>query len=155
MRRPAKCPTCHTRVPIPRDAEQGDEVTCPACDEVFVPKSLRKGHYDVRDEETYGVGAAAADPQQAEKKRKAKMLMAHGRSEHADRYKSGAAPVFGGAEMFLLILAAVCAIALPLGFVIAKRFPTQGEGALIILAYAGMVLGMGWRMLKARWRIGG
>ena len=155
MRKPAKCPMCKSKVGIPRDAEPGDTVTCPDCDEVFTPKSLRKGHYDPKDEDTFAVGAVAADPEKAQKSRRAKALMAHGRSEYANRYKSGARPVFGGPEMFLLILAAVCAVALPLGFLVAKRFPTTGEGALIVFAYCLMIGGMGFRMIRARWRIGG
>jgi hypothetical protein len=155
MRKPATCPMCRSKVPIPRSAEQGDTVTCPDCDEVFTPKSLRKGHYDPKDEDTFGVGATAADPEKATKSRKAKALMAQGRSEYANRHKSAARPTFGGPEVFLLILSGVCAVAFPLGYLVAKRFPTKGEGAAIILFYALMVGGMGFRMIRARWRIEG
>ena len=152
MRKPATCPTCKTTVPVPRDAEPGDTITCAACDEVFTPTSLRKGNYDPSDEETFAVGAAAADPEKAQKSRKVHALMAHGRAQDRDRFKSAARPVFGGPEVFLLILAAVCAVALPLGFVIAKRFPTQGERAAIVFGYSLMIGGAGFRMIRARWR---
>jgi len=155
MRKPATCPMCRSKVPVPRSAEPGDTVTCPDCDEVFTPKSLRKGHYDPKDEDTFAVGATAADPEKAQKSRKAKALMAQGRSEYANRYKSAQGVTFGGPEVFLLIIAAVFALALPLGYVVAKRFPTKGEGALIVFAYCGMIFGMGFRMIRARWRIGG
>ena len=34
-----------------------------------------------------------------------------------------------------------------MGYGVAKRFPSTGEGALIILAYCGMMFLFGWRKL--------
>jgi hypothetical protein len=146
---------CKAKVPIPRNAEQGDTITCPDCDEEFTPKVLQKGHYNPNEEETFAVGAAVADPEKAQKARKAKALMAQGRAERDNRFKSGPRPFFGGPEIVLLIFAAVFALALPAGYFVAKRFPSTGEGALIVFAYCGMMFFFGLKMIRRRKQIGG
>src|SRR5438270_13357058 len=81
----AVCPACKTEVKYPREAGPGPELTCPECDEVFVPPELRavaKGRkaYDPEEEETYRAERPIADP---DRERKARLAAAA--SHHAAR----------------------------------------------------------------------
>jgi len=158
MPKTVPCPTCQADVKLPRDAEPGTELTCPECHEVFVPPQLREKEYDPRDEEGYAVGGVLKDRDRAEKKRKAKALVRHGRRENraARRSNSSSPGALGGMEGVILILAVVAGFALVLGYVVAKRAPKAGEAALIIVGYCGLVLMFGWRrLIGGRQRLGG
>lgn len=144
---------CHADVKVPRDAETGTELTCAECHEVFVPPHLQPRPYDPREEEGYAVGGVVRDRDRSEKRRKAKAMVAQARSRR-ERHtsKPGA---FGGIEVVLLVIAGVCAVAFPVGYVIAKRFPSTGEMVLIGGAYIGILLVFAGRILRARARFGG
>jgi hypothetical protein len=151
MPKTVPCPICRTDVKLPRDAEPGDELTCPNCDEVFVPPQLRrKEGYDPRDEETYEVGGTTRDVDRAKKKQKARALLRHGRRENEELWRNRAPGVIGGLEILLLIFAAVSAVALVIGYVLAQRAPKAGEAILIILGYCGLVGLFAWRKLVAK-----
>jgi hypothetical protein len=148
MPRTVACPTCRAEVKVSRDAEPGTELTCPECAEVFVPQQLKKKDYDPREEEGYAVGGVVKDRDRAEKRRKAKALVRHGRRENRAARRSSSSPgALGGMEGVILILAVVAGAALVLGYVVAKRAPRPGEAALIIVGYCGMVLLFGWRKI--------
>jgi hypothetical protein len=157
MPKTVPCPTCQAEVKVPRDAEPGTELTCPECHGVFVPPQLRKKEYDPREEEGYAVGGVLKDRDRAEKKRKAKALIRHGRREAREARRSSSSPgALGGLEGVILILAIVAGAALALGYVVAKRAPRPGEAALIIVGYCGMFLLFGWRkLIGGRERLGG
>src|SRR5688572_20131837 len=126
------CPVCQADVKVPRDAEPGDEVTCPECDEAFIPKHLRKKGYDPKQAAGYDVEDRDDDDEEThetrEKRRKTKAIRAAGRELRRDERKSGARPFFGGIEVALILIALAVSSAGLLGFVVAKRFPTTGEG---------------------------
>jgi type IV secretory pathway TrbD component len=152
------CPACNTEVKYPKDVEPGDPVTCPECDEVFPtpkPKKKKQKKYNPLDEETYEVGRAASDADEKEKTRKAGAVMRAALAERRRKKKAPPKPLFGGAEIALLILAGVVTAALGLGFFAAKRFPSAGEGIGIVLAYAAAMIVFFIRLARARNQLGG
>ena len=156
----AACPACRTDVKFSKDAEPGDAVTCPECDEVFTPPQLRKKarrqkKYSPLDEETYEVGRATSDADESEKTRKAGAVMRAARAEKRRNKSAPPPPLFGGVEIVLLVFAAVATAALAVGFVIAKRFPNTGEGIAIVLVYVVAMLGFAVKVARARSRLGG
>jgi hypothetical protein len=157
MPKTVPCPTCRAEVKVPRDAEPGTELTCPECDETFVPPHLRPKAYDPHEEEGYAVGRVVPDRDRAEKRRKAKAMVAQARRNRRDdrRLSSSSPGAVGGIEAVLLVIAAVTAVAFPVGYVIAKRFPSTGEMVLIGAAYIGLLLVFVGRILRAKARLGG
>ena len=153
----APCPACKSDVKYPKDAEVGTTVTCPECDEAFVPPKLVKKvkKYDPRKEDTYEVGRATSDLDEKEKSRKVAAAVYQANRRAREDAKPKYQPFFGGPEIVLLIFAAAFTLALPVGFVVAKRFPNTGESALIMFAYLGMLLAFGIKMIRARRRAGG
>lgn len=159
------CPACKTDVKYPRDAEPGTEVTCPECEEAFVPPELRANRanpreraYNPNEEEGYAADAPIADPDRARKKKHAAAARHHAREQRRREARGGGSdprPFFGGPEIVLLIVAAAFAVALPIGFAVAKRFPSIGEAALVIVAYVGIFIAFGVKMIRARTRQGG
>jgi hypothetical protein len=153
MPKTVPCPMCQAEVKVPRDAETGTELTCPECHEVFVPPHLRPRPYDPREEEGYAVGGVVRDRDRTEKRRKAKAMVAQARSRRERHTPTPGA--FGGIEVVLLVIAAVCAVAFPVGYVIARRFPSTGEMVLIGGAYIGLLLLFAVRIMRAKARLGG
>src|SRR5262245_22189605 len=153
MPKTVPCPMCRADVKLPRDAEPDTELTCPECHEEFVLPQLRPRPYDPHEEEGYAVGGVVKDRDREQKRRKAKAMVAQARSRR-ERHtsKPGA---FGGIEVVLLVIAAVCAVAFPVGYVIAKRFPSTGEMVLIGGAYIGLLLMFAGKVLRAKARLGG
>jgi uncharacterized Zn finger protein (UPF0148 family) len=156
----ATCPACQSDVKFSKDAEPGDTVTCPECDEVFTPPQLKKKakkekKYNPLDEETYEVGHATSNADEKEKTRKAGAVMRAAMAEQRRKKKAPPRPLFGGFEIVLLVFAVVVTAALGLGFVVAKRFPNTGEGALIVVAYVGAMLVFAARVARARNQLGG
>jgi hypothetical protein len=150
MPKTVPCPTCRTEVRLPRDAEPGDDLTCPNCDEVFVPPQLREKGYDPADEETYGIGEATRDVDRAKKKQRARALVRHGRQENEERWHNRGPGAIGGLEVMLLIFGAVSTVALVIGYVAAQRAPKAGEAILIIVGYCGLIGLFAWRKLIAK-----
>jgi hypothetical protein len=62
-------------------------------------------------------------------------------------------PFLGGPEVVLLVFAAVTAVAFPVGYVIARRFPSTGESVLIGGAYLGILFAFGIKMIRRRVRV--
>lgn len=152
------CPVCNSDVKYPKDAEIGTEATCPDCDEVFVPPELRakgKKQYSVADEDGYEAEKPTEDPYREQKKQRASAAMRQARRQRAEEAREPDRPFWGGPEVFLLVIAGAVGLALPVGFFVAKRFPTQGEAALVVFAYCGMFLAFGVKMIRARKRHGG
>ena len=148
----ATCPACQSDVRYPADADIGDTATCPECDEVFVPPKLRKKvkKYDPEEEETYKVGRATSDLDEKEKTRKAGNAVRAAMARERERKKKDPRPLIGGVEIALLVFAAMATAGFGLGFVVAKRFPTTGEGALIVIAYCGILFIYGFRLIRHR-----
>jgi hypothetical protein len=144
-------------VKYPSDAEMGTKVSCAECDEEFVPPKLRekKKNYNVADAEVYDAEEAIEDPDKERKKQRVKAAMHQARRRREEEARSPERPFWGGPELFLLVIAAATALAMPVGFVVAKRFPTQGEAGLMIFAYCGMFLAFGIKMIRSRKRLGG
>ena len=154
MPKTVPCPTCHVDVRVPRDAETGTELTCPECAEVFVPPHLRKGRaYDPEEEEGYAVGGVVKDRDRDQRRRKAKAMVAQARNRREQHTSRPGA--FGGIEVVFLVFALVAAVAIPVGYTIAKRFPSTGEMVLIGAAYIGLLLMFAGKVLRARSRFGG
>jgi hypothetical protein len=158
----AACPACKTEVKYPRDAEPGTELTCPECEEVFVPPELKavakaKKAYDPEeDEDVYRAERPIAD---LDRERKAKRVAAathhaarRARSESATRRKAW----FEGPEVWLLIFAVGAGGGLPFGFWLARNWEQMGS-AKFFWIMVGMValfmvaLGLGgsaWAWLR-------
>jgi hypothetical protein len=156
----APCPACKSEVKYDKDAEIGSTVTCPECDEVFTPPKLKKKKkekkYDpATDEDTYKVGRAPRDPDEKAKSQKVAAAVHHAARRAREETRPKRPQLFGGPEIVLLVFAVAFTVALPVGFVVAKRFPSTGESALITFAYLGMFFAVGFKMIRARWRAGG
>lgn len=143
MAKSINCPVCKTKLKLPRDAEPGTEVECPDCSEVFVPPSLKAKGYDPDEEEAYDVGKVQADPERKKKKAKARAIMRHGRQTLKDEKKGTRAPLIGGPEWVLLLIAFAGMIGGAVAFGIAKRAPDKVEGILIILGICGYLFFVG------------
>ena len=141
---------------VPSDAEPGDVLTCPDCDEEFTPLHLIEKAHDPEAEEAYGVGSRREDDEEAEsterreKKRRAQAYQKAGRQYARDTKCKKPSPGFGGPEAVLLLIALAAGIAAFLGYVVAKRFPSIGEGALIVVCYCGILALFAWRKLIPR-----
>ena len=148
----ATCPACQSDVRYSADAEIGDTATCPECDEVFVPPKLKKKvkKYNPEEEETYKVGRATSDLDEKEKTRKAGQAVRAGMARERERKKKDPRPLIGGVEIALLVFGAMATAGFGLGYVVAKRFPSAGEGALIVISYCGLMLIYGIRMMRHR-----
>ena len=151
------CPVCKSDVKVPPSAAVGDVLTCPDCDEEFTPPHLKKKDHDPEAEEAYGVGGLDADEaeeqestERREKKRKARAYQKAGREYMRDTRNKQPTPSIGGPEAVFLLIALAAGLAAFIGFIAAKRFPTIGEGALIILCYCGILGIFAWRRLVAR-----
>ena len=92
------------------------------------------------------------DRNREQQRRKAKAMVAQARSRRERHTSTPGA--FGGIEVVLLVLAAVMAVAFPVGYVIAKRFPSTGEMVLIIGAYIGGLLIIIGKILRGKARFG-
>jgi hypothetical protein len=163
----AACPACKTDVKYPRDAELGTEVTCPECDEVFVPPELKanaadpkRKPYDPHEEEGYRVERPVED---VDAKAKTRFAVAAARSglEHERTRGERVHKVpgwFRGPEIWLLIFAIGTAGGIPFGFWLAKNWGHLGGIKLFWLAFvllliggAALGLGMGsWAWLRKR-----
>ena len=150
---------------VPKNAETGSTVMCPECDEVFTPPQLKakapkkvvkaQAAYDPEeDEETYKVGRATSDRDEQEKSRRATAAMRAARARERERARPEYRPFFGALEVAVLILAAVAAVAVGVGYVVAKRFPNTGEGIAIVLVYVFGMLMFAGRVALARSRLG-
>ena len=152
------CPACQSDVKYPKGAADGTTVTCPECDEAFTPPKLKKKvkRYDpATDEDTYTAERATSDLDEKEKSRKVAAAVYHAKRRAREDARPKYQPFFGGPEVVLLVFAAVFTLALPVGFVVAKRLPNTGEGALIVFAYCGVLSIYGFRLIRARWRAEG
>ena len=77
MPRTVPCPTCTAPVPVPSKAEPGHEVTCPGCEEKFVPPGLQPVPHDPQSSESYGfVPQEEAEEVNVERKEKKKRVKA-------------------------------------------------------------------------------
>lgn len=66
----ARCPTCKTAANVPADAEPGATITCPGCEEQFVPEHLKvKPRRLADDEADEAYGARKADGDDAPRER--------------------------------------------------------------------------------------
>ncbi len=141
----------------PKDADVGTAVTCPECDEAFVPPKLVKKvkKYDPKKEDTYNVGRATSDLDEKEKSRKLAAAVYHAKRRAREDARPKYKPLIGGVEIVLLVFGAAATLAVAVGYTVAKRFPNTGEGALIVFAYCGLMLIYGFRIIRARWRAEG
>jgi hypothetical protein len=158
----APCPACRTEVKYRRDAGPGTELTCPACDEVFVPPELRlKGaeRYDPEaDPDVYRAERAPDDPEREARGRRA-MAAAH-RAAAAERARERAGPRrkawHQGPEVWLLIFAAGAGGGLPFGLWLARNWERMGATkffwlVLALLAVMAAAVGLGmssWAWLR-------
>lgn len=71
MARTARCPTCTTPTKVPPDATAGTLVTCPGCDEQFVPPHLKvePPRDPPADDEDAGYAARKADAKELPRER--------------------------------------------------------------------------------------
>jgi hypothetical protein len=159
----AACPACKTDVKYPRDAAPGTRVTCPDCDEVFVPPKLRENTakpgrkaYDVNEEETYEAERPVADRDAEQKSRRAVAVARAGREFERSRTRSRKKRWFEGPELWLLICAAGTAGGLPFGFWLANNWEKMGGTkffwvvvAMLVAATVAVSLGMSsWAWLR-------
>src|SRR5262245_57186960 len=97
----AACPACQTDVKYSRDDDIGTEVTCPECDEVFVPPKLKpkpkkEKKYSVEDEDTYKADAAIDDADRERKTKRVAAAVHHAREQKKREMRSPKRPFFGG-----------------------------------------------------------
>src|SRR5438045_2689201 len=98
------CPVCESDVKVPRDAEAGDALTCPGCDEVFTPPHLVKKAHDPEMEESFAVARprkreVERSEEHREKRRKTQAFQKAGRQYERDINRSTSTPLFGGPEL--------------------------------------------------------
>ena len=131
----ATCPSCQTEVKYAKDAEPGSTVTCPECDEVFIPPKLKKKEkkgYDPTKEETYGVKKtrSSTDATERDKAKHAADAVKGGmaRERELDEMSRGRRKKgwFEGPEVWLLILGTGALAGLPFGFWLARSWDTLG-----------------------------
>jgi hypothetical protein len=122
------CPTCQSAVEYSKDAEPGSTVMCPVCQEVFTPPGLPKKGYDpATDEDVYVVGEATTDAPDRDKARHAAEAKRGGKRrkrelEEMSRDRSEKRKDwFEGPEVWLLILAALVAIGVPVIVLLSRR----------------------------------
>jgi len=140
MVRSVPCPVCQSDVPAPREAEPGIALTCPACREVFTPPHLVKKAHDPKIEESFDLvrrkkSDATKSAEAREKRRKAKLYRKAGREYERDVNRTNRPSLFGGPELALLMFGLVAGLAAIIGYTAARRFPSIGEGALIVIVY--------------------
>jgi hypothetical protein len=159
----AECPACKTDVKYPRDSVPGTRVTCPDCDEVFVPPELRanparKGKKAYNPEEDEEVCRVERPIEDADRGRKAKRVAAaehHGKRRAEEEAREPHRPFFGGPETVLLGLAVAFGVFLPLAFGLARRFPSKVETGAVVFIYAGVMLIFFVKLMRAKSQLGG
>jgi len=154
MPKSVPCPVCKSKVKVPADAEPGDALTCPDCDETFTPPHLKKKAYDPEAEDTYDVGRRDEEEdesvEQVEKRRKSKAIREAGRQYHAEVHSRKRKSFFGPTDLALLILAVAASLGSIVGFIAAKKVPTTGQGIVIIIAFCGLLGIFAYRHLMRR-----
>jgi hypothetical protein len=159
----APCPACKTEVKYPRDAEPGTELTCPECDEVFVPPELKvksrvkaQKAYDVEEEETYRAERPVDDPDREAKSRRVAAVAYHGARQERERNRPKRRGWFDGPEIWLAIFAAGAGGGLPFGIWLSRNWEQMGAAkvfwlmvGLCFIAVVALSLGMStWAWLR-------
>jgi hypothetical protein len=157
------CPAYKTDVKYPRDAQPGTQVTCPECEEVFVPPKLRanparpgKKAYDPNEEETYEAERPVADPDAERKTKRVAAATYHAARSERRRTSSRKKRWLEGPELWLLICALGAGGGLPFGFWLANNWEQMGGAkffwiivALVFIAVVAVSLGMSsWAWLR-------
>ena len=156
MPRTVPCPTCTAPVPVPSKAEPGHEVTCPGCEEKFVPPGLQTVPHDPQSSESYGFvpqeEAEEVNVERKEKKKRVKAIEAAAEQlQKADEPPSSDAEKFefGGIGYAAIGLAIVGGIAGIANIVIAGRAPNVFE-VLVFLVVAGGLGFFIWKKLQVQ-----
>jgi len=135
----ATCPACQTDVTFSKNAQPGDTVTCPECDEVFTPPQLKKKakKYRVEDEETYKVHRAETkDRDEMDKTRYAGAAMRGARLKERTRKEMAAEQRyfwFDGPEIWLVIFAVGIGGGVPFGVWLARSWDTLGDKKVFLI----------------------
>ena len=160
MARNATCPACHGKVPVPKGTRYNTPVTCPACDEAFVPPFMRVTVIADEEEEA----EAPYDPETAEaykvknpvgKKVRPKVKAKSEVEENDERWKPERSGIGG---KVLLGMGIGLGLVIPLAYLLGKWAMAQNlgivEGALAIIAVLiGILLvGAGLGLFADRFR---
>jgi hypothetical protein len=135
----ASCPACKSDVKFSKDAEPGDTVTCPECDEVFTPPQLKKKakKYDPYKEKAYKVERAdTKDQDEMDKTRHAGAAMRGARAKERmmkEMAREGRYFWFDGPEIWLAIFAVGVGGGVPFGFWLARSWDTLGDKKVFLI----------------------
>jgi hypothetical protein len=149
------CPVCRSKVKVPADAEDGAVLTCPDCDERFTPPHLRPKGPSLDDEDAYEVRESRDEDdfesaERKEKRRKAKAIQTAGR-QHAQGYNRKLKPtMFGAFDIILLAIAAAAALGGVVGLALAKKAPSAGMAAVIIITFCVVMFVFAYRKILMR-----
>lgn len=156
MARDATCPTCGDRVPVRSGTKPNTRVTCPSCDEKFVPPWLRMTVVEDEDEpydpltaEAYTVKKAVGKKVRAKVKAKSQV------EEDDERWKPQRS---GFGDKILLGLGIGLGFVIPVAYLLGKWALAKNlgviEGALAIIALVvGLLLvGAGLGLFANRFR---
>jgi hypothetical protein len=160
MSREATCPACEGRVPVPKSARYNVPVSCPMCDEAFVPPWLR-----VRVVEEDEEGSEPYDPETAERygmkkavgKKVRPKVSTRGSVEDNDRrWKPQRGGGMGG--KVLLGMGIGLGLVIPLSYLIGKWALTKNVGiveaslAIIAVLVGILLVGAGLGLFANRFR---
>ena len=151
MPKTVPCPACKSKVKVPRDAEAGDTLTCPDCDEAFTPPHLKPKGPSLDDEDAYEVRESREEEEEyetgeREEKRKKSRAIQRAGHQYADRFREKRKPVFGALDIVLLIVSVAAGLGAFVGFIAAKKVPSIGQGVAIVLLYCGVFAIFAYRL---------
>lgn len=155
MPKTVPCPVCRSKVKVPRDAEEGDTLTCPDCDEKFTPPHLKVKPPSLDDEDAYEVHESRDEDdfesaERKEKRRKARAIQTAGR-QHAQGYnRKLKPPLIGPMDIVFLIVIIAAAAGGIVGVVVAKQAPSTGVMAVIIITFCVMMFLFAYRKILMR-----
>lgn len=154
MAKPAICPACRSKVKVPRDAEPGIVLACPDCDERFTPPDLVPRGPSIQDEDAYEIHESRDEDdfestERTEKRKKARAIQTAGR-QYAERFREKRKPMFDSTDIVLLVLAMAAVLGGVVGLVAAKKAPSAGMVAVVIIAFCFVMFVFAYRKIMLR-----
>ncbi len=144
----ATCPACKSELKYPKDAEVGSTVTCPDCDEVFIPPKLmkkeptKKKYNPEDDEDTYKVGRTSTKAEDRDKSEAFETAARAARRREAESRPPKRPAWYEGPEVWLLIFAVGAGGGLPFGFWLARNWEKMSDAKVFWIFVVLIAIGM-------------